>query len=106
MSRDHPGSANDSGIADCYEIRVRGQLTAAVAAAFEGLHAQLEPAENMPYGRFRDNELFGVLDRLQPLRAGWSRFTGRRSARLASDLMQTVLGDRTARRSPIGSERV
>jgi hypothetical protein len=51
-----------------YEIRVRGHLSPAVAASFEGLETQLEPAETVLYGQLKDEStLYGILDRMQAL---------------------------------------
>ena len=51
-----------------YEIRIRGHLTPAVAATFEGLQANLEPVETVLHGALADQAaLYGVLDRLEAL---------------------------------------
>jgi hypothetical protein len=51
-----------------YEIRIRGRLSDAVAAAFEGLSATVEPVETVLYGPVRDQAaLYGLLDRIQSL---------------------------------------
>jgi len=51
-----------------YEIRIRGRLSDAVAAAFEGLSATVEPVETVLHGPVRDQAaLYGLLDRIQSL---------------------------------------
>ena len=51
-----------------YEIRVRGRLSDSLAAAFEGLHASVEPVETVLHGPVQDQaELYGLLDRIQSL---------------------------------------
>lgn len=57
-----------AAMAERYEIRVRGRLTPAVAASFEGLSTRVEPVDTVLHGPVRDqSELYGVLDRLQAL---------------------------------------
>ena len=51
-----------------YEIRVRGRLSDSLVAAFEGLHASVEPVETVLHGPVQDQaELYGLLDRIQSL---------------------------------------
>jgi hypothetical protein len=51
-----------------YEIRVRGRLTDSLVAAFEGMHASVEPVETVLHGPVEDQAaLYGLLDRIQAL---------------------------------------
>jgi hypothetical protein len=51
-----------------YEIRVRGRLTGSLVAAFEGMHASVEPVETVLHGPVEDQAaLYGLLDRIQAL---------------------------------------
>ena len=48
---------------DEYEIRVRGRVTPALLARFEGLQAQVEPVETVLHGPVQDQAaLHGMLD--------------------------------------------
>jgi hypothetical protein len=51
-----------------YEIRIRGRMSPAVAATFEGMTSTLEPEETVFSGTVRDQEaLYALLDRIQAL---------------------------------------
>jgi hypothetical protein len=51
-----------------YEIRIRGQLTRSLLAAFEEMEATLEPVETVLHGPVQDQAaLYGLLDRIQSL---------------------------------------
>jgi hypothetical protein len=51
------------GAVDEYEIRVRGRVTPAVLARFEGLSAHVEPVETVLHGPVEDQAaLHGVID--------------------------------------------
>jgi hypothetical protein len=51
-----------------YEIRIRGRLSDALLAAFEGLTATVEPVQTVLYGPVPDqSSLHGLLDRIQSL---------------------------------------
>jgi hypothetical protein len=51
-----------------YEIRIRGQLTRSLLAAFEEMEATLEPGETVLHGPVQDQAaLYGLLDRIQSL---------------------------------------
>jgi hypothetical protein len=51
-----------------YEFRIRGRLSPAVAATFEGLAARADHGETVLEGLVTDQaELYGVLDRIQAL---------------------------------------
>jgi hypothetical protein len=51
-----------------YEIRVRGRLSDSLMAAFEGMHAAVEPVETVLHCPVQDQaELYGLLDRIQAL---------------------------------------
>ncbi len=53
-------------MADRYEIRVRGHLSPAVAATFEGLQVRVEGADSVLCGALVDQPaLYGVLDRVE-----------------------------------------
>jgi hypothetical protein len=53
---------------DEYEIRVRGRVTPALLARFEGLQAQLEPVETVLHGPVEDQAaLHGMLDLVRAL---------------------------------------
>jgi hypothetical protein len=55
-------------MAECYEIRVRGRLTPAVAATFAGLEVRLDGDNTVLDGPLADQAaLYGVLDRVQAL---------------------------------------
>jgi hypothetical protein len=51
-----------------YEIRVRGQLTGSLLAAFEEMEVTVEPVETVLHGPVQDQAaLYGLLDRIQSL---------------------------------------
>jgi hypothetical protein len=51
-----------------YEIRVRGRLSEAVAGAFEGMTADVEPAETVLHGPVVDQaRLHGLLEQVRSL---------------------------------------
>jgi hypothetical protein len=51
-----------------YEIRIRGRVSAALLAGFEGMRSELEPVETVLHGPVRDqSELHGLIDRIQAL---------------------------------------
>ena len=51
-----------------YEIRIRGRITEALLASFEGMTSELEPVETVLHGPVRDQaELHGLIDRIQAL---------------------------------------
>ena len=51
-----------------YEVRVRGQLSMTLLAAFPDLRAQVLQSETLLAGRLPDQAaLFGVLDRIEAL---------------------------------------
>ena len=51
-----------------YEITVRGRLSAALAAAFDGMRAQCLATQTVLFGEIADQAaLFGLLDRVQSL---------------------------------------
>jgi hypothetical protein len=51
-----------------YEIRVKGRLSEAVQAAFEGFEISTEPVETVLHGQVLDQAaLHGLLDRIQSL---------------------------------------
>jgi hypothetical protein len=53
---------------DQYEIRVRGRMTPALLARFEGLQATVEPVETVLHGPVADQAaLHGVLDLVNSL---------------------------------------
>jgi hypothetical protein len=50
-------------VVDEYEFRVRGRVTPAVLARFEGLNAHVEPVETVLHGPVEDQAaLHGVID--------------------------------------------
>jgi hypothetical protein len=54
--------------APSYEIRVRGRLSEAMQAAFEGFEVSIEPVETVLHGQGLDQAaLHGLLDRIQSL---------------------------------------
>jgi hypothetical protein len=62
------GAASPSRDALRYEIRVRGRLSDAALASFEGLEARAVAEATVLEGRIGDQaELHGVLDRVQAL---------------------------------------
>ena len=51
-----------------YEIRIRGRVTDALLASFEGMTSELEPVETVLHGPVRDQaELHGLIDQIQAL---------------------------------------
>jgi hypothetical protein len=51
-----------------YEIRIKGRLSDALLAAFEGLTTTVQPVATVLYGPVQDQAaLFGLLDRIQSL---------------------------------------
>jgi hypothetical protein len=57
-----------NGAVDEYEIRVRGRVTPAVLARFEGLTARVEPVETVLHGPVEDQAaLHGVIDLVNAL---------------------------------------
>jgi hypothetical protein len=54
--------------ADCYEIRVKGRLTAPIRAAFQGMTARVEPVETVLTGPLDDQAaLYGLLQHVRSL---------------------------------------
>ena len=53
---------------DQYEIRVRGRVTPALLARFEGMQSQVEPVETVLHGPLPDQTaLHGVIDLVRTL---------------------------------------
>ena len=53
---------------DQYEIRVRGRVTPALLARFEGLRSKVEPVETVLHGPLADQAaLHGVIDLVRAL---------------------------------------
>ena len=51
-----------------YELRIRGRVTPALLARFEGLQSDVEPVETVLHGPLRDQaELHGVISLVQAL---------------------------------------
>jgi hypothetical protein len=51
-----------------YEIRIKGRLSDALLAAFEGLTTTVQPVETVLHGPVQDQAaLYGLLDRIQSL---------------------------------------
>ena len=51
-----------------YEIRIKGRLSDALLAAFEGLTTTVQPVETVLYGPVQDQAtLYRLLDRIQSL---------------------------------------
>ena len=71
MTRAHPLTRDDAGVsapAPRYEIRVRGRVSEAALSTFEGMDADLAPAETVLHGPVTDQaKLHGLLDRIQSL---------------------------------------
>jgi hypothetical protein len=62
------GEVRVPGAGGSYEIRVRGRLTDSLVAAFEDMHASVEPVETVLHGPVEDQAaLYGLLDRIQAL---------------------------------------
>jgi hypothetical protein len=56
-------SGVEETVVDEYEIRVRGRVTPALLARFEGLEARVEPVETVLHGPVEDQAaLHGVID--------------------------------------------
>jgi hypothetical protein len=54
--------------AGSYEIRIRGRVSRALLASFEGMDSELEPVETVLHGPVRDQaELYGLIGRIQAL---------------------------------------
>jgi hypothetical protein len=71
VTRPHPGHRDDRGVpapAPTYEIRVRGRLSDATIASFEGMNADLAAADTVLHGPVADQAgLHGLLERVQAL---------------------------------------
>ena len=71
MTIRHPAARDDArvpGAASRYEIRVRGRVSDAALQAFEGMDADVAPAETVLHGPVTDQAgLHGLLDRIQSL---------------------------------------
>jgi hypothetical protein len=51
-----------------YEIRIRGRVTPAVLARFEGMHSDVEPVETVLHGPLPDQAaLHGMIDLIRAL---------------------------------------
>ena len=51
-----------------YEIRIKGRVSRALLASFEGMESDLEPVETVLHGPVRDQaELHEVIERIQAL---------------------------------------
>jgi hypothetical protein len=51
-----------------YEIRIKGRVSRALLASFEGMESDLEPVETVLHGKVRDQaELHGVIGRVRAL---------------------------------------
>jgi hypothetical protein len=51
-----------------YEIRIKGRVSRALLASFEGMESELEPVETVLHGKVRDQaELHGVIGRVRAL---------------------------------------
>jgi hypothetical protein len=63
----HPGR-RDGAEVEQYEIRVRGRVTPALLARFEGMASDLEPVETVLHGPLRDQAaLHGMLALIRAL---------------------------------------
>ena len=71
MTRGHPSARDDGRVpapGQRYEIRVRGRVSDATLSSFEGMDADLAPAETVLHGPVTDQAgLHGLLDRIQSL---------------------------------------
>jgi hypothetical protein len=71
VTRGHPLSRDDARVqapVPRYEIRVRGRVSEAALSAFEGMDADMAPAETVLHGPVSDQAgLHGLLDRIQSL---------------------------------------
>ena len=71
MTRGHPPDRDDAEVSagvPRYEIRVRGRVSEAALTSFEGMDADLAPAETVLHGPVTDQAgLHGLLDRIQSM---------------------------------------
>jgi hypothetical protein len=71
VTRGHPPGRDDAvvpGAVPRYEIRVRGRVSEAALAAFEGMDADVATTETVLHGPVEDQTgLHGLLDRIQSL---------------------------------------
>jgi hypothetical protein len=70
VKRGHPHARNRCRhVQDAtYEIRIKGRVSRALLASFEGMESELEPVETVIHGPVRDQaELHGLIDRIQAL---------------------------------------
>ena len=71
MNRGHLPAGDDARVpapVPRYEIRVRGRVSEAALSSFEGMDADLAPAETVLHGPVTDQAgLHGLLDRIQSL---------------------------------------
>ena len=71
MTRGHPPARDDARVQEPetrYEIRVRGRVSEAALAAFEGMDADVASTETVLHGPVADQTgLHGLLDRIQSL---------------------------------------
>ena len=67
----HPPARDDARVpvpVPRYEIRVRGRVSDAALSSFEGMDADLAPAETVLHGPVTDQAgLHGLLDRIQAM---------------------------------------
>ena len=67
----HPSSSDDTAVpapVPRYEIRVRGRVSEAALSSFDGMRADMAPAETVLHGPVTDQaRLHGLLDRIQSL---------------------------------------
>jgi hypothetical protein len=55
-------------VVERYELRIRGRVTPALLARFEGLQSDVEPVETVLHGPLRDQaELHGMISLVQAL---------------------------------------
>ena len=72
MTIRHPPARDDAAVpgpsVPRYEIRVRGRVSDAALSSFEGMDADLAPAETVLHGPVTDQAgLHGLLDQIQSL---------------------------------------
>jgi hypothetical protein len=71
VTRGHPPARDDARVQEPetrYEIRVRGRVSDAALSSFEGMDADLAPAETVLHGPVIDQaRLHGLLDHIQSL---------------------------------------
>jgi hypothetical protein len=71
VTRVHPSDRDDARVptpVPRYEIRVRGRVSEATLSSFEGMDADVAPAETVLHGPVTDQAgLHGLLDRIQSL---------------------------------------